>query len=215
MTKNKLPKLIILDWDNTLINTKPAFLKTINFIMEKYNFPEWNITREKYGDTTKSLKENFPIIFKDNAEKAYNDYLEYYKNYGYKLIEANEYASSFLKKLKELDIKFCIITNKDKVLLNNEVKKCFPNVDFTHILANGDTKNNKPSADPVLKVMEDFDFELNIENVWLIGDSESDLQCAINANCKPILYGIDKNNICKNYKNSCNYNTFEDIIEIL
>lgn len=41
MIKSKLPKLIILDWDNTLINTKPAFLKTINFIMEKYNFPEW------------------------------------------------------------------------------------------------------------------------------------------------------------------------------
>lgn len=120
------PKLIILDWDNTLVNTTPAFRKTINYIMYKYNLPEWNITRETRGDSTKSLKENFPIIFGEKHKETYQDYLDYYKNEGYKLIEQMEGAERFLKKLVKLGIKFCIVTNKDKELLVNEIKKCYP-----------------------------------------------------------------------------------------
>lgn len=209
------PKLIILDWDNTLINTTPAFLKTINYIMDKYNLPEWNITRKIKGDQTKSLKENFPIIFGEKHEEAYQDYLDYYKNEGYKLVEQMDGAENFLKKLVELDIKFCIVTNKDKQLLVNEIKKCYPEFNFTHVLANGDTPNNKPAPDSVFKIMEDFDFELNPENVWLIGDSEGDLQCAVNANCKPILFGVDKNNLCKKYENAENYQNFKLVCKLL
>lgn len=86
---------------------------------------------------------------------------------------------------------------------------------FTHILANGDASNNKHAPDPVFKIMEDFDFELNTENVWLIGDSEGDLQCAISSSCKPILFGIDKNGLCKKYENSINCDKFEIISELI
>lgn len=209
------PKLIILDWDNTLIQTKPAFLKTINHVMDKYGFPEWNVTRVKYGDSTKSLKENFPIIFKENSEKAYTDYLNYYKDEGYKLIKQMNGAENFLKKLTNCNIKFCIATNKDRELLINEIKKCYPKFEFANVLANGDTKNNKPSPDPILKIMESFDFELNSENVWLIGDSETDLQCAISAHCKPILFGIDKNELCKKYNSAVNYEDFNLICKLI
>ena len=74
----------------------------------------------------------------------------------------------------------------------NEVKNCFPDIKFDYIFGNGDAIHNKPAPDPVFKIMENYDFELNNNNVWLVGDTQQDTDCALSAGCQSILIGKGK-----------------------
>ena len=55
-----------------------------------------------------------------------------------------------------------------------------------------DSKKNKPDASPVFKSLENTDIKINPKNVWIIGDSNQDIDCGYNAGIQPILYGKGK-----------------------
>ena len=78
-----MPKTIIFDWDDTLAHTRPAVVEAMEYVLKKYNKEPWDITKAKYRDTKKSLKENFPNFFGDKAQSAYQDYINYYTTHGY------------------------------------------------------------------------------------------------------------------------------------
>jgi len=55
-------------------------------------------------------------------------------------------------------------------------------------------------------------FNVNAEDTWFVGDSLSDIQCALNANCRPALVLTGKGNKTKqNNKLSNNLAIFEDL----
>ena len=58
--------------------------------------------------------------------------------------------------------------------------------------------NRKPNPGMLYKLIELFN--ANAENTWFVGDSLSDIQCALNANCKPALVLTGKG--CKTKKNN-------------
>lgn len=187
------PKLVIFDWDDTLANTRNAVVKSMNYVLELYNLPNWDIIKEQKRDKNKSLKENFVNFFGENeAKNAYQKYLAYYNNEAYKEVKQIDNTDIFLQNLLNANIKIAIVSNKETSLLLQEIKNCFPTIQFNHILGNGDALNNKPASDPVLKIMEFYNFELNKNNVWLVGDTKQDTDCALNANCQAILIGKGK-----------------------
>ena len=189
---SKKPKLVIFDWDDTLAKTRNAVVKAMNYVLSLYNLPEWDIIKEQKRDKNKSLKENFPNFFGEKYEEAYSKYLEYYNAEAYKEVEKVENAELFLNNLIRENIKIAIISNKEKSLLLKEVSSCFEKIKFDYICGNGYANKNKPAPDPVYKIMENYDFELNKDNVWLVGDTKQDTDCALNSNCQPILIGKGK-----------------------
>jgi phosphoglycolate phosphatase len=187
-----MPKTIIFDWDDTLAHTRPAVVEAMEYVLKKYNKEPWEITKTKYRDTKKSLKENFPNFFGDQAQEAYQDYLNYYTSHGYSKVTPLENANSFLRMCNNKNIDIYIISNKEKSLLQKEVSFCYPTIKFKNILGNGDAANNKPSADPVYKALENSKSSINKNNVWLIGDTKQDTECAYNAGVQPMLLGKGK-----------------------
>ena len=73
-----------------------------------------------------------------------------------------------------------------------EIEVLFKDINFYKIMANGDSEKNKPDASPIFKALKNIDIEINPNNVWIIGDSKQDIDCAYNANCQPILLGEGK-----------------------
>lgn len=187
-----MPKAIIFDWDDTLAHTRNAVVDSMEYVLDKYKKEPWDIIKKKYRDTTKSLKDNFPNFFGKDAEKAYNDYLIYYEKNGYNKVTPLENAEEFLNIAQKLDIDLYIVSNKDKRLLLKEINYCFPKIIFKNVLANGDAGNSKPAPDPVYKALQGEVFSINRNNVWLVGDSKQDTECAYNANVLPILIGTGK-----------------------
>lgn len=172
---------------------------------KKYGKEPWEIVKTKYRDTTKSLKENFPNFFQGNADKAYKEYLEYYENHGYSKVKPLEDAAAFLRLCRSKNIEIYVISNKEKSLLLKEVSFCFPDIKFSGILGNGDAPHNKPAPDPVFAALKGSKYNIDKNNVWLIGDSKQDTECAYAANIRPILLGKGKfmeDNYIRNNKDS-------------
>lgn len=217
-----MPKVIIFDWDGTLAHTRQAVVGAMEYVLKKHNKEPWDITKSKYRDTKKSLKDNFENFFGDNARKAYEEYLEYYQTNSYSKIRPLENAREFLNLCRQKNIDLCIISNKEKELLVKEVKQCFPDIPFKKILANGEAAHNKPFPDPVFKLLKNSSFEINRDNVWLVGDTKQDTECAYNSGVFPILIGKGKfmeDNYIKEKLNSSEpmliFDTFREFIDFM
>lgn len=186
------PKAILFDWDGTLAETRTAVVDAMEHTLALYKKESWDITKQKYRDTSKSLKENFPNFFGNEYTQAYKSYLEYYSQFGIEKIQPSHGAENFLQQCIQNNIDIYIISNKEKSLLLKEVKRCFPNIKFNNILGNGDSPKNKPAPDPVFTALASATYKINSETVWLIGDSKQDTTCALAANIRPILIGNGK-----------------------
>ncbi|MBN2675880.1 MAG: HAD family hydrolase [Alphaproteobacteria bacterium] len=191
------PKLILFDWDNTLAISRDAVVYSINSILKKYNLEEWETTKRQYRDKNLSFKDNFPNFFGKNAEKAYQEYLSFYKKEALSKVQPQKNAYNLLKNLQEQNIPFGILSNKDHFLLDLEVAQCFPTIKFDWVFGNNDFKRNKPYPDPIIGISKKLNIPQTPESIWLVGDSVQDTRCAINSGIQGILFGkgnmIDEN----------------------
>lgn len=112
--------------------------------------------------------------------------------YAYNKVSPMENANDFLKFCNQNKIDLYIISNKEKSLLLKEIEFCFPKISFKKILGNGDAPLNKPNPAPVFIALDDVAYKINKDNVWLIGDTKQDTECAYNADIQPILIGKGK-----------------------
>lgn len=133
-----------------------------------------------------------------------------------------ENANDFLKFCNQNGIDLYIISNKEKSLLLKEVEFCFPDISFKKILGNGDAILNKPDPAPVFEALDNVIYKINKDNVWLIGDSKQDTECAYNADIQPVLLGKGKfmdNEYIKDKVNSSLplliFEDFKDVVEYL
>ncbi|MBO4285157.1 MAG: HAD hydrolase-like protein [Alphaproteobacteria bacterium] len=216
------PKAILFDWDGTLAETRPAVVDSMEYVLKRYGKEPWDITKAKYRDTTKSLKENFVNFFQEDAPRAYQQYLEYYEINGYSKIKPMENADVFMKLCQNKGIDLYVVSNKERKLLLKEISYCFPAIKFKKVLANGDAPHNKPAPDPVFVALSDVSYPINRENVFLVGDSKQDTECAFNASVFPVLLGKGKfmdDDYIKMKKQSDEpllvINTFADFIRLM
>lgn len=192
MQNLKKPQVIFFDWDNTLALNRDVVVGAMNKVLAKYGKDDWEKTKKEKRDNNKSLKENFVNFFGVELEKqAYNDYLNFYNEFS-NLLKAPDNAKEMLKLLIDKGIKVIIVSNKERSLLLNEISVLYSDINFYKIMANGDSEKNKPDASPIFKALENTNIEINPKNVWIIGDSNQDIDCGYNAGIQPILYGKGK-----------------------
>lgn len=186
------PEVVFFDWDNTLALNRDVVVGAMNKVLAKYSKDDWEKTKKEKRDNNKSLKENFVNFFGAELEKqAYNDYLNFYNEFS-NLLKAPDNAKEMLKLLVDKGIKVIIVSNKERSLLLNEISVLYSDINFYKIMANGDSEKNKPDASPIFKALENTNIEINPKNVWIIGDSNQDIDCGYNAGIQPILYGKGK-----------------------
>ena len=185
----KLPKVIVFDWDSTLAQTRQTVVAALEQTLKYYNMPPWKQTK-KLRKPMLSLKDNFPLIFGEKSDEAYAYYLSVYQA---ELTHPSVGAERFLALCKRLNIGCYIVSNKEKALLMREVKQCFSGFAFDKILGYGDAPKNKPSAEPVFFALKDIKIDINPYNVWLVGDSLPDAECASQAHVQAIIIGHNIN----------------------
>ncbi len=182
------PKAVLFDWDGTLANTRPLVVSALEKTLNHYGLPDWKTIKVEKRDTTKSLKENFPIFFEKQTKEAYELYLKNYTN-DFDVLEAPNGAEEMLHYLSNINVLLCIVSNKEKILLEKEVAYLFPNISFHKILGNGDAEHNKPHPAPIAKALEGTGINPKEDAVWLVGDTKQDTECAYASDCLPILIG--------------------------
>ena len=183
-------KAVVFDWDNTLAQSTPALTHSINQVLEKYNLPPWDVIKS-YRNNNLSFQDNFPLFFGKNAKEAYNLYQQIYLKTALNKIKATEFSHPLLSFFKKRNIPICLMTNKDRKLLEFELPILFDPEIFSHIVCGHEAEANKPNIAHLLKTLHSIlnPQDISPQSVWVIGDSPQDSFCACNCGAQGIRIG--------------------------
>lgn len=185
----------IFDLDGTLLNTLDDLMDSMNYILRENNFPERSrdeIRRFVGNGLRKLVERAIPEKEKkDNIliDKLYADLSKYYKEHAD--IKTAPYPET-LEMLDELianDFEVAIVSNKIDTAVKELSAKYFGDRIKSAIGESPDIKH-KPEPDMVFMAMEELG--ATKENSVYIGDSEVDIQTAVNVGipCISVLWGF-------------------------
>jgi phosphoglycolate phosphatase len=188
------PDAVIFDWDNTLANSWPLIQSAIDKTMIAMNKEPWGL--EKVRDNVhKSMRESFPEIFGNDWQKAGEIYKKSYHSANLTTLTLLPYALDFLELLNQKNIPVFGISNKIGYTLRKEINNLGLDYLFYSIVGAQDADFDKPSHHPVDLALMGFDIKPLQNDVWFIGDTITDIECAYNSGCRPILYSDSLNHI--------------------
>ncbi len=221
----KEPKAVIFDWDNTLVDTWPLIAIAINTTMRAMKKEEWSVKKVK--DTVhKSMRESFPELFGDNWVEAGEIYKNSYRSMHLDKLEFLPNALNLINKLQEKNIIQIIVSNKIGSTLRKEAEKLNVMDKFFAVIGSTDSSFDKPHQAPVELALIGSNLNLKSDEIWFIGDTIADLDCAYNCGITPIIYShIDgiSNTISKEvYENGkkgegaiATYFNHQDLIDVI
>jgi phosphoglycolate phosphatase len=177
-----LPKVVIFDWDNTLTYSWPKLLKVMNRTLQFYRKPHVSM-EQLLSFHSIPQKKIIEKIFGEEREDVINKYWQYYTQEFGNSIQLTESTREILKNLKDNGVFVAILSNQNGEQLRKHVReaKLEPFVDI--IIGDGDISDNKPHPDSVTYVINSFSKKIdkNPKNIWLVGDSITDMETARNA----------------------------------
>jgi phosphoglycolate phosphatase len=188
----KLPRAVIFDWDNTLVDTWPLIHSAINATMEKMSKELWSLDRVK-NDIHASMRESFPALFGEKWKEAGEIYKAAYRAQHLDKLIFLPKALELIKALEEKNILLIIISNKMGDTLRIEADNLKINNRFYSFIGSTDAEFDKPHCAPVELALKGSGIDPKKDLIWFVGDTIADIECAINSNCQPILYGEGRN----------------------
>ena len=184
---------IVWDMDGTVLNTLIDLRDSVNYVLRKYNMPEHTIEeyRRYFGSGIRYALEC--AVVDGTPSETINEMLPIFKeHYDVHCLDNTcpyDGILDAMKKLKEKGYKMAIVSNKiDSAVkeLNEKFFKEYVNV------AIGETPGTKrkPAPDMVEQALKELGSSKE-ESIY-IGDSEVDLQTAINSSlpCISVLWGF-------------------------
>jgi phosphoglycolate phosphatase len=181
------PQAILFDWDNTLVDSWATIHDALNFLMRKMDKPEWSIeeTRER---VRLSLRESFPLHFGERWEEAREIYLDRFRSIHLDRLTALPGREAMLRSLADTGIFLGVVSNKTGALLRREVDRLGWSELFRSVVGAGDAAADKPACEPVHLALSESGV-LPGEQVWFVGDTAVDMECAENSGCIGVLLG--------------------------
>ena len=178
------PLGILFDWDGTLVDTFAVIHYALNATMKDLGLPAWTHA-QTHDSMTYSLKENFPRVFGDDWQKARDLFYLHFNAAHLKNLVGIEGVEDTLKRLQDAGIYLAVVSNKTGKYLRAEAEELGWSQYFSKIIGASDAAKDKPAADPVYLALEGSDL-VPSDNVWFVGDTHVDMECAFNAGLLPV-----------------------------
>lgn len=172
-------KAIIFDWDGTLVDTCGLILDAHNHVRQHFNKPLWTMD-DFLGSASKSAREYYPEIYGDDADQAQAVLYDFVEEHHLNYLKPMDGAIDLVK---SIDLPVGIVSNKRHKTLMLEIEHLGVAGYFDCIVGAGVADKDKPSADPLLKGIQDICQDLSPDDILYVGDTETDLLCAKNTKC--------------------------------
>ena len=221
MDKKKY-EAMFFDLDGTLINSLADLVAAGNYTRKHYGLEELpeDLMGSFLGEGVNLYVNRFLTGSREGraepekvaeAAKFYKDY------YGKHLvIKTTLYpqVKETLAKLAELNIKMAVITNKPEQFSKEILETLGVAKYFSAIYGADSFAERKPSGLPLIKTMEELG--VSAENTLMVGDSQTDMEAAINAGVSRFLltYGYGEPSLISQ-KPDYQTNNFADLLKII
>ena len=183
MIDRRLPRAILFDWDNTLVESWGVIHEAMNLTLAAMGHVHW--TREETEKRVRaSLRDSFPTMFGDRWRDAERIFYNSFAAIHLKHLRALPGAGEMLADLAGQGMYLGVISNKRGEYLRREADHLGWTGHFRALAGAGDAARDKPAIEHVHLALGTVQCD---EDVWLVGDADIDLKCARNAGCTPVL----------------------------
>ncbi len=179
------PRAILFDWDNTLVDNWAVIAEAMNAVFLAFDMPRWSLAETK-ARTRASLRDSFPRMFGARAKEAGRIFSDHFAARHLEQLQEMPGAGNLLRRLAATGLYLGIVSNKRGRFLRLEAEHLGWTGHFTRLIGAADAAEDKPAVAPVELALEGSGISRGLD-VWLVGDADIDISCAVNAGCFPVL----------------------------
>ena len=175
-------KTAIFDLDGTIANTIADLGAAVDYGLEVLGFPTHTIPEYKQfvGNGAMKLCERaLPDGHKDLTEQLHGLFKEYYNVHLLDNTVLYDGIGDVIDTLGKNGVKLAVATNKPEDAAKKIIAKLLPDAEFVKILGGVEYRPKKPDTALISEILAELPDEGN--EVWMIGDSNVDVQTGINA----------------------------------
>ena len=211
-------KGIIFDLDGTLLDTSLDLTSAVNNTMIKYHldtFTNEEIITKVGNGMAKLIQRCLPEGKEDLFDEVYDCFTkEYAKTYLDKTI-AYDGIVELLKELNKRNILIGVNTNKNSEYVTNLLNDRFKEIEFFKVIGNRKGIPGKPDPLGTNEIIEEM--KLDKEEVLYVGDSDTDILTAINANikCAWVSWGYRSYEEIKDLKPQFQIHSANEILDLI
>lgn len=207
-------KIILFDLDGTLIDSTEAIVSTF---LHSFNQLEFNFTGNE-EDIKNLIGYPLDIMYKDLGveENRVWDFVDTYKQ-RYKIISKEktlllENAYEAVELASQIG-RVSVVTTKTRTYTMPLLEHFNIEQFFEIVTGRENVQNPKPHPEPILITLEQMNYNKDIHDVWMIGDTKLDLIAANEANVNSIglLCGYGNEEELRKYTSNIKQNSLEAI----
>jgi phosphoglycolate phosphatase len=181
------PRALLFDWDNTLVDTWPTIHEALAKTLAAMGHAPWTLAESKER-VRLSLRDSFPQLFGARWEEARDIYLAAFLELHLERLAALPGVVELLDHASESGFYLGVVSNKTGRILRLEAERLGWSRYFRRLVGAADAAMDKPHAAPVLMALDGSEIPAG-RDVWLVGDTAVDMECAYNSGCVPVLLG--------------------------
>jgi len=181
------PRAIVFDWDNTLIESWDAIHHALVVTFEAMGHTPWSLAETK-ARVRHSLRDAFPRLFGERWDDARKIYMDTFTATHLERIKPALCAAELLDTVGARGFYRAVVSNKTGPVLRREAAHLGWTGHFSRLVGAGDAAADKPHAAPMHMALEGSGITAGPE-VWYIGDTAIDMECAAIAGCVGVLVG--------------------------
>ena len=184
-------KQAIFDLDGTLLETMNSLIKTGNTMLAQLGYSGIEVDKYKnfVGYGAKKLVEQLIVASGDEKaeqlDEAYDIYMKLFDEYCCYQVEPYPGILELIEGLQEKNISLGVLTNKPHQMTERVLATAFPEGTFAFIQGQDIHLPRKPDPIAAFYVAEKIG-ATDMSQVAFIGDSDADMQTAVNAGMIPV-----------------------------
>lgn len=186
-TTGRPPVAILFDWDQTLVDSFATIAAALNATFSQYGLPEWTVEETKQR-ARKSIRDSFPEIFGVKALEAADHYRAAFEARHLQRLTSLPGAAELVALIGESPIGQAVVSNKTGRFLRREADHLGWTPHFRALVGAGDAPADKPDPAVIALALAPFGVSPS-PDVWFVGDTAIDMECALRSGCLPILIG--------------------------